>query len=56
MLPGVLDLVEVLMARKAVVSNATPFDTVNMLPDGGEAPALPPAVREWKEARRPAKN
>ena len=39
---------KVIKARKAVVSNATPFDTVKMLPDGGDAPELPEGVREWK--------
>ena len=33
-------------ATKAVVSNATPFDTVKMLPDGGAHPSLPEGVRE----------
>uniref|UniRef100_A0A7S0IU80 Amine oxidase domain-containing protein n=1 Tax=Calcidiscus leptoporus TaxID=127549 RepID=A0A7S0IU80_9EUKA len=32
-------------ARKAVVSNATPFDTVKML---GSSPELPPAVEQWR--------
>ena len=36
-------------AKKAVVSNATPFDTVKMLPDGGDAPELPEGVRDWKK-------
>ena len=39
----------VIKAKKAVVSNATPFDTVKMLPDGGDAPELPEGVREWKK-------
>ena len=40
---------KVIKAKKAVVSNATPFDTVRMLPDGGDAPQLPEGVREWKQ-------
>ena len=40
---------KVIKAKKAVVSNATPFDTVKMLPDGGDAPELPEGVREWKK-------
>ena len=40
---------KVIKAKKAVVSNATPFDTIRMLPDGGEAPELPDGVREWKK-------
>jgi len=40
---------KVIKAKKAVVSNATPFDTVRMLPDGGDAPELPEGVREWKK-------
>ena len=40
---------KVIKAKKAVVSNATPFDTVRMLPDGGDAPELPEGVREWKQ-------
>jgi len=40
---------KVVKAKKAVVSNATPFDTVRMLPDGGDAPELPEGVREWKK-------
>ena len=39
---------KIVRAKKAVVSNATPFDTVRMLPDGGDAPSLPEGVREWK--------
>merc|ERR1719311_695036 len=39
----------VIKAKKAVVSNATPFDTVRMLPDGGDAPELPEGVRDWKK-------
>ena len=40
---------KVIKAKKAVVSNATPFDTVKMLPDGGDAPELPEGVRDWKK-------
>ena len=40
---------KVIKAKKAVVSNATAFDTVKMLPDGGDAPELPEGVREWKK-------
>jgi len=40
---------KVVKAKKAVVSNATPFDTIRMLPDGGDAPELPEGVREWKK-------
>jgi phytoene dehydrogenase-like protein len=37
-------------ARKAVVSNATPFDTVKMLADDASQPEpLPPAVHEWRD-------
>merc|ERR1719217_1264056 len=36
----------VVKAKKAVVSNATPFDTVKML---GEADDLPDGVKEWRE-------
>ena len=40
---------KVIKAKKAVVSNATPFDTIKMLPDGGDAHELPEEVREWKK-------
>lgn len=43
---------KVVRARRAVVSNATPFDTVKMLGQGGPAgskTALPPAVAEWRD-------
>ena len=36
---------KVVRAKKAVVSNATPFDTVKML---GSGPNLPEPVREWQ--------
>merc|ERR1719502_2139376 len=37
---------KVVRARKAVVSNATPFDTVKML---GDSETLPQGVRDWKD-------
>ena len=40
---------KVIKAKKAVVPNATPCDTVGRLPDGGDAPELPEGVREWKK-------
>ena len=36
----------VVKAKKAVVSNATPFDTVKML---GDQPNLPQGVQDWKD-------
>jgi phytoene dehydrogenase-like protein len=36
-----------IVARKAVVSNATPFDTVKML---GTKQALPDGVKEWRDS------
>ena len=38
---------KVIKAKKAVVSNATPFDTVKML--GGANNELPPEAVEWKK-------
>lgn len=38
---------KIIKAKKAVVSNATPFDTVKMLGDKQE---LPEEVKEWKES------
>ena len=37
---------KVIKAKKAVVSNATPFDTVKMLGKGDD---LPEAAKEWRE-------
>lgn len=37
---------KVVKARKAVVSNATPFNTVKML---GDSPDLPDGVRQWRD-------
>lgn len=37
----------IVKAKKAVVSNATPFDTVKML---GDLTSLPPACTEWKNS------
>lgn len=39
---------KVIKARKAVVSNATPFDTVKMLADQNNV--LPPQAEEWKKS------
>ena len=40
---------KIIRVRKAVVSNATPFDTVRMLGDDkSQSEPLPPAVHEWR--------